>query len=131
MLFCDVTAVGSELDPESLRRLTARGFDELVPCWTRHGATVEHSLGGAVAAIFGVPVVHEDDSLRATRAAAEMRDRLAGLREELERHWGAWLELRAGIGTGEVVTGGDGGQPYAAGEAVQAALRLCQSAEPG
>jgi DNA-binding SARP family transcriptional activator/tetratricopeptide (TPR) repeat protein len=131
VLFCDVTAVGAELDPESLRRLTARGFDELLPALERHGATVERSLGGAVAAIFGIPLVHEDDALRAARAAAEIRDRLVGLREELERQWGAWLELRVGIGTGEVVTGGDGGQPYAAGEAVQAALRLCQSAGQG
>ena len=94
VLFCDVTAVGSELDPESLRRLTARGFDELLPVLERHGATVERSLGGAIAAIFGIPFVHEDDALRAARAATEMRERLAGLQEELERHRGAWLELR-------------------------------------
>jgi DNA-binding SARP family transcriptional activator/tetratricopeptide (TPR) repeat protein len=131
VLFCDVTAVGSELDPESLRRLTARGFDELLPVLERHGAMVERSLGGAVAAVFGIPLVHEDDALRAARAAAEIRDRLVGLREELDRRWGAWLELRAGIGTGEVVTGSDDRQPYAAGDAVQAALRLCQAAGPG
>jgi DNA-binding SARP family transcriptional activator len=131
VLFCDVTAVGAELDPESLRRLTTRGFDELLPVLERHGATVERSLGGAVAAIFGIPLVHEDDALRAARAAAEIRERLDVLREELERQWGAWLELRAGIGTGEVLAGGDGGQPYATGEAVQAALRLCQSARQG
>jgi DNA-binding SARP family transcriptional activator/tetratricopeptide (TPR) repeat protein len=131
VLFCDVTAVGTELDPESLRRLTVLGFDGLLPVLERHGAMIERSLGGAVAAIFGIPLVHEDDALRAARAAAEMRDRLVRLREELDQHWGAWLELRAGIGTGEVVTGSDGGQPYATGDAVQAALGLCQSAGPG
>jgi predicted ATPase/DNA-binding SARP family transcriptional activator len=125
VLFCDVTAVGSELDPESLRRLTARGFDELLPVLERHGATVERSLGGALAAIFGIPVVHEDDALRALRAATEMRERLAALHAELEDHWGAWLALRVGIGTGEVVAGGE---PSAIGEPVQLALGLQQAA---
>jgi DNA-binding SARP family transcriptional activator/class 3 adenylate cyclase/tetratricopeptide (TPR) repeat protein len=127
VLFCDVTAVGAELDLESLRRLTARGFDELLPVLERHGATVERSLGGAAAAIFGIPVVHEDDALRAARAATEIRERLAALRAELEAHWGAWLALRIGIGTGEVVAGGE---PSAIGEPVQSALGLQQEARP-
>ncbi len=80
-----------QLDPESLRALTARGFDELLAVLERYGATVERSLGGAAAAIFGIPLVHEDDALRAVRAAAEMRQRLAAIRPELEERWGAWL----------------------------------------
>jgi DNA-binding SARP family transcriptional activator len=127
VLFCDVTAVGSQLDPESLRNLTARGFDELLPVLERHGATVERSLGGAAAAIFGIPVVHEDDALRAVLAATEMRERLAAVHQELEDHWGAWLVLRIGIGTGEVVAGGE---PYAIGEPVQSALGLQREARP-
>ena len=67
--------------------MTGRGFDEVAAVLERHGATVARSLGGAVTAIFGVPSVHEDDALRAVRAAAEMRDRLAGLRGELEASW--------------------------------------------
>jgi predicted ATPase len=82
-------------------------------------------------AIFGIPTVHEDDALRAARAATEMRERLSGLRDELEGDWGAWLELRIGISTGEVVTGGDSDQPYATGEPVQSALRLHQAAQSG
>jgi DNA-binding SARP family transcriptional activator len=131
VLFCDVTPTGRSLDPEPLRRLSDRGLEELLAVLDRHGATVERSIGGAVTAVFGIPSVHEDDALRATRAAVEMLDRLASVRGDLERNWGAWLELRAGIGTGEVVAGGDGEQPYAAGEPVQAALRLYQSAQPG
>ena len=127
VLFCDVTAVGSQLDPESLRNLTARGFDELLPVLERHGATVERSLGGAAAAIFGIPVVHEDDALRAVRAATEMRERLAALHQELEDQWGAYLALRIGIGTGEVVAGGE---PFAIGEPVQSALGLQREARP-
>ena len=66
--------------PSRSAALTARGFDEVLPVLERHGATVERSLGDAVTAIFGIPVVHEDDALRAVRAATEMRERLAELR---------------------------------------------------
>ena len=83
VLFCEVTPTRRSLDPEPLRRLGDRGFDELVAVLDRHGATVERSLGGSVTAVFGIPAVHEDDALRATRAAAEMRDRLADLGAEL------------------------------------------------
>jgi DNA-binding SARP family transcriptional activator len=68
VLFCDLVPSRPELDPESLRRMTTRGFEELLPVLERHGATVERSIGGAVTAIFGIPTVHEDDGLRAARA---------------------------------------------------------------
>jgi len=38
----------------------------------RHGGSVER-YGGGVTGIFGIPVVHEDDALRAVRAAEELR----------------------------------------------------------
>ncbi len=131
VLSCDVVASGAQLDPESLRRMSARGFEAVLPSLERHGASVERSLGGAVTAIFGIPAVHEDDALRAVSAAVEMRDRLVGLRDELEGQWGAWLELRVGIGTGEILAGRDGDQQYATGAPVAAALRLQQIAETG
>ena len=131
VLVCDVAPTRPQLDPEALRRMADRAFDELLPVLERHGATVERSIGGAVTAVFGIPTVHEDDALRATRAAIEMRERLAGLRDELETHWGAWLELRVGIGTGEVVAGADVDQPFATGEPVHSALLLQQAAQPG
>jgi DNA-binding SARP family transcriptional activator/tetratricopeptide (TPR) repeat protein len=127
---CDVTAAGSPLDPEALQQMTLLGFEELQPVLERHGATVDRSVGGAVTAIFGIPAVHEDDALRAARAAIEIRDRIARLRDELESRWGAWLELRGGISTGEVVVGGGGNGPQATGEPMQLALRLQQSAPP-
>src|SRR6185503_11919985 len=95
----------------------------------RHGGTVEKFIGDAVMAVFGVPVVHEDDALRAARAATEMRDALAGLNEELERDYGTRLELRTGLNTGEVVTGTE--ERLATGDAVNVAARLEQAAAPG
>ena len=60
-------------------------------------------------AVFGIPVVHEDDALRATRASVEMRGSLGTLNKELERRWGISLEVRIGVNTGEVVTGDPAG----------------------
>ena len=77
VLFADVTgstALGERLDPESLRRVMSRYFDEMRQALERHGGTVEKFIGDAVMAVFGIPTVHEDDALRAVRAAAEMRD---------------------------------------------------------
>ena len=131
VLSCDLTAAGAPVDPESLRRMVARGFDEILPVLEHHGATVERSLSGTVMGIFGIPAVHEDDALRAAHAAAEMHTRLAGARSELEMTWGAWLELRGGISTGEVLSSGDEAQPLATGAAVQSALDLHHAARPG
>ena len=78
VLFCDVaesTRLG-ELDPEAHRTLISRYFEEMSAALERHGGTVEKFIGDAVMAVFGVPTVHEDDALRAVRAATEMRERL-------------------------------------------------------
>ncbi len=86
VLFADVTgstALGEQLDPESLRRVMARYFDVARTCLERQGGTVEKFIGDAVMAVFGVPIVHEDDALRALRAAADLRDSLASLNDEL------------------------------------------------
>lgn len=134
VLFCDVTASGRELDPEALRNVAERGFEAIVPLLTAHGATVERALDGAVSALFGVPTLHEDDALRAVRAAVGIGERLAELRAELEETWGATLALRVGIGTGEVLASGgnDGGNSWSVtGQPVQVAIQLQQSANPG
>ena len=76
IVFCDVvgsTAMGEALDPESVRRVMERYFDAMRAAIEHHGGTVEKFIGDAVMAVFGVPQVHEDDALRAVRAAAEMR----------------------------------------------------------
>src|SRR2546429_5586883 len=77
VLFSDVTGstvLGEALDPESLRRLMSRYFQEMKAVLQRHGGTTEKFIGDAVMAVFGVPRLHEDDPLRAVRAALEMRD---------------------------------------------------------
>src|SRR4051812_20428936 len=132
VVFCDVTgstALGEKLDPESLRHVMARYFEAMRAAIERHGGTVEKFIGDAVMAVFGVPVVHEDDALRAARAAIDMREGLAGLNEELERDYGTRLEARIGVNTGEVVTGTE--ERLATGDAVNVAARLEQAAAPG
>ena len=132
VLFCDVsgsTALGERIDPESLRRVMSRYFETAKAIVERHGGTVEKFIGDAVMAVFGVPAVHEDDALRAVRAAEELRGGLGGLNEELERDYGTRLELRMGVNTGEVVTGTE--ERLATGDAVNVAARLEQAAQPG
>ena len=136
VVFCDVTgstALGEQLDPESLRRVMARYFDEMQAVVERHEGIVEKFIGDAVMAVFGVPVLNEDDALRAVRAAAEMRERLDALNEELERDWGTRIQVRTGVNTGEVVAGdaGGGGQRFATGDAVNVAKRFEEAAPAG
>src|SRR5438067_1185915 len=83
--------VGARLDPESLRRVMARYFEAMSSVIERHGGTVEKFIGDAVMAVFGVPVVHEDDALRAVRAASEMQTSLGPLNQELECDYGTTL----------------------------------------
>src|SRR6266498_701713 len=122
VLFCDLTgstALGERLDPERLRALLARYFERMKGIVERHGGTVEKFIGDAVMAVFGIPQAHEDDALRAVRAAAEMRDALPEL----------GLQGRIGVTTGEVVTGTE--ERLATGDAVNVAARLEQAAQPG
>src|SRR5437016_6367054 len=122
ILSCDVagsTALGESTDPEALRALLARYFERMKEIVERHGGSVEKFVGDAVMAVFGVPVVHEDDALRACRAAVEMRDALPEL----------GIRGRIGVNTGEVVTGTE--ERLATGDAVNVAARLEQAAEPG
>jgi class 3 adenylate cyclase/tetratricopeptide (TPR) repeat protein len=122
VLFCDLTgstALGETLDPERLRVLLARYFERMRAIVERHGGSVEKFIGDAVMAVFGVPVLHEDDALRAVRAAVEMRDALPEL----------GIEGRIGAMTGEVVTGTE--ERLATGDAVNVAARLEQAAQAG
>jgi class 3 adenylate cyclase/tetratricopeptide (TPR) repeat protein len=122
VLFCDLTGsteLGEQTDPEALRALLARYFERMKAIVEAHGGTVEKFIGDAVMAVFGVPAAHEDDALRACRAAVEMRDALPEL----------GIAGRIGVNTGEVVTGTE--ERLATGDAVNVAARLEQAAEPG
>jgi class 3 adenylate cyclase/tetratricopeptide (TPR) repeat protein len=123
VLFCDLvgsTALGESTDPEALRARMRRYFEDLRVILERHGGTVEKFVGDAVMAVFGIPVSHEDDALRAVRAASEMRAAIA-------EHG---LEARIGINTGEVVVGGEA-ETLVTGDAVNVAARLEQAAGAG
>ena len=132
---CDVTGsteLGESLDPEALRGVMGRYFDAMREALERHGGTVEKYIGDAVMAVFGIPRVHEDDALRAVRAALEMRDALARLNEELGRERGARLQIRTAVTTGEVVAGDPAaGHAFTTGDAANVAARLEASAQPG
>jgi class 3 adenylate cyclase len=102
-----------------LRALLARYFERMKAIVESHGGTVEKFIGDAVMAVFGIPAAHEDDALRACRAAVEMRDALPEL----------GIRGRIGVNTGEVVTGTE--ERLATGDAVNVAARFEQAAAPG
>jgi class 3 adenylate cyclase/tetratricopeptide (TPR) repeat protein len=135
VLFSDVagsTVLGQELDPEPLRRLLVRYFQEMRTVVQRHGGTTEKFIGDAVMAVFGVPKLHEDDALRAVRSAVEMRQALDRLNDEFERLWGVRILVRIGVTTGEVIAGDPTrGESFVVGDAVNLAAQLEQVAGPG
>src|SRR4051794_15492927 len=109
-----------------------RWFGRMAEVIERHGGTVENYVGDAVMVVFGIPVAHEDDALRAVRAAADMRDEVVRLRGELRQERGIDLAVRIGVNTGEAVTGASAATgSFTAGDTVNVAARLEQSASPG
>ena len=135
IVFSDVvgsTRLGERLDPELLRAVMSRYFDAMQGTLERHGGTVEKFIGDAIMAVFGLPTLHEDDALRAVRAAVDMRAALVELNAELEQDHGVRIEMRTGVNTGEVVTGDAvTAQKLATGDAVNVAARLEQAAGAG
>ena len=131
VLFADIvgsTAFGEAHDPEIVRETLAHTFAGWRQILTAHGGTVEKFIGDAVMAVFGVPVAHEDDPERAVRAAFALRDRV---RSEADS---APFDIRIGVASGEVVSGGggeDGGQFLVTGPSVNLAARLQHAASPG
>ncbi|MEP6470136.1 MAG: adenylate/guanylate cyclase domain-containing protein, partial [Chloroflexota bacterium] len=135
ILFADVvgsTSLGEQTDPESTRRMLSRYFDAMRRVIERHGGRVEKFIGDAVMAVFGIPSLHEDDALRAVRAAHEMRSAVGVLNEELARTGWRPIALRTGVNTGEVVAGeATSGHTLVTGDPVNVAARLEQAASPG
>jgi len=130
VLFADIvgsTAFGEAHDPEIVREALGRTFAAWRQILTAHGGTVEKFIGDAVMTVFGVPVAHEDDPERAVRAAFALRDRA---RAEDDA---APFDIRIGIASGEVVSGGaeDGGQFLVTGPSVNLAARLQGAAAAG
>jgi len=135
IVFCDLkdsTALGDRLDSEALREVLALYFSAMKPVLEGHGGMIEKYIGDAIMAVFGLPRMHEDDALRAVRAAASMREALEDLNVTLRAQFGVTLENRTGVNTGEVVTGeGGDSQRLATGDTVNVAARLEQAAPAG
>jgi class 3 adenylate cyclase/tetratricopeptide (TPR) repeat protein len=135
VVFCDVTGsteLGERLDPEAMRKVMARYFDAMRAALERHGGSVEKFIGDAVMAVFGIPQLHEDDALRAVRAAADMHTALEDLNGELERDQGLRLACRIGVNTGEVLVGAEAADfGRVTGDALNTAARLEAAAAPG
>ena len=135
LLFCDMvgsTALAERVDSETVREIMVRYFEQSRLVIERHGGTVEKFIGDAVMAVFGVPVGHEDDAVRAVRAASELQSGMAALNQELEARHGCRIALRIGLNTGEVVAGASTlRQSIVTGDAVNVAARLEQHAGAG
>lgn len=121
VLFCDVvdsTRLATTLDPEAYRRLMSSYYDAAKRAIEAHGGAVEKFIGDAVMALFGVPELHEDDSLRAVRAALDVRDAIANVPHEQP------LRVRIAVNTGDVVTSVERDRPTATGAAINMAAHL-------
>jgi DNA-binding SARP family transcriptional activator/predicted ATPase len=135
VLFCDLvdsSVLAEELDPELYRSILERWFAVARAALERHGGTIERFVGDAVMAVFGVPTAHEDDPLRAVRAAAELRTALERLGAQLQTEGRPRLAARIGVSTGGVFAGESAtSQALVTGVAVNLAKRLEQSAAAG
>jgi len=115
-------AAGAGIDPEAAHRVTSRAVDTVSAAVGRHGGLVEAVAGDGVTAVFGLPAVHEDDALRAARAAFEIRGALAA--QAFDTH----LVFRVGVSTGEVLAGS---RPHPVGEPLTAAPVLARLGSDG
>ena len=123
------TPLAERLDTEALREVLNQYFNTMRTVLEKHGGTVEKYIGDAIMAVFGLPQLHEDDALRAVRAAAEMQEELVRINAEFEETYGVRLENRTGINTGEVVAGDVSvGHRLVTGDTVNVAARLEQNA---
>ena len=128
----DSTSLGESLDAEALRGVLDRYFAAASGVIERHGGTVEKFIGDAVMAVFGIPATHEDDALRALRAAIEIRAAVAELNRGLAPGLEVELAVRIGVATGEVATSEDvTSQRLVTGDVVNVASRLQGEAKPG
>ncbi len=136
VLFSDIvdsTRLGDQSDIELLDLVLSRFYDAARRVLERYEGTVEKFIGDAVVGIFGVPTLHEDDALRAVKAAVELRGALAGLNSELERDRNIHVSLHTAVNTGEVVVtdrAAGSSEPTVLGDAVNVASRLQHEAEP-
>ncbi|MFC1896328.1 AAA family ATPase [Thermodesulfobacteriota bacterium] len=129
-LFSDMsgyTAMSERLDPEEVKEITSRVFSEISKIVSKYDGFIEKFIGDAVMALFGVPKAHEDDPIRAIRAAMEIHDLVRAISPELEEKIGKPLSMHTGVNTGLVVTGEvnrEKGTHGVAGDTINVAARL-------
>ena len=138
VLFADIvgfTALSERLDPEEVRELIATTHGKLVEAVTLYGGTVDKFIGDAIMALFGAPVAHGDDPVRAIHAALAMCQAMEALGQASDGSQNPQLQLRIGVNTGEVVAGSrdvGGYREYSVfGDVVNTAARLQTAADPG
>ncbi len=125
------TALGEKLDPESLREVLTRYFDEMRAVFESHGGTIEKIIGDAIVAVFGIATRRDDNALRAVQAAAESMRVLATLNDQLQATWGVRLVTRTGVASGEVIVGeAIAGSHVLTGETMRIAGVMEQNAPP-
>lgn len=133
VVFCDLkdsTGLAERIDPEALGEVLDLYFTSMTRVLERHGGSIQKFIGDAIVAAFGIPNAHEDDALRAVRAAIEMRQALTRLNRQLEAGYGVRLVTRTGVHTGEVVVRtAINGQQVLTGDTLNTAARLEQTAD--
>jgi class 3 adenylate cyclase/tetratricopeptide (TPR) repeat protein len=137
VLFSDLTGytvMSEKLDPEEVKEITSQIFGEISKIVGKYDGFIEKYAGDAVMAIFGVPKAHEDDPIRAVKAAREIHDLVETISPEVETKIGQPLSMHTGINTGLVVTGEvdiERGTHGIAGDTINLASRLSNLAKPG
>ena len=137
VLFSDLTGyttMSEKLDPEEVKEITSRIFGEISKIVANYDGFIEKYAGDAVMAIFGVPQAHEDDPIRAIKAAREIHQLVDAISPEVEKKIGQSISMHTGINTGLVVTGEvdmERGTHGIAGDTINLASRLSSLALPG
>jgi class 3 adenylate cyclase len=136
-LFADVvgsTSLAENLDPEDWTAIMNRAFDLLTPVIYRYEGSIARLMGDALLAFFGAPLAHEDDPVRAVRAALDLLTSAKAYSAELRRTHAIDFGIRVGLNTGHVVVGEVGSnlayEYTAMGDAVNLAARLQSAARP-
>jgi class 3 adenylate cyclase len=136
ILFTDIvgsTSYAEKLDPEEWREIVSGAHERVSEAVYRYEGTIAQLLGDGVLAFFGAPITHEDDPIRAVRAALDIQHAIADYRRQLEGYIDSF-QMRIGINTGTVIVGAMGSDMHmeytAIGEAVNLAARLQSAAEP-
>lgn len=134
VLFSDLvgfTRLTGTLDAEEIHAVLNRYFQTVDTIVQSYGGTIDKHIGDSVMAVFGAPVAHEDDPMRAVRAALIIHERMAALSNEVGHH----LQTHIGIANGEVVASSTGSEAHreytVTGESVNLAARLQDRAQPG